>query len=154
MAKKHSLDFTIEHDYYLIAIFSVLEDYRLAYFLNEILQIQLKREEYDFNFSKKDGDFSVFNFEDINTFNYWTLISNKQIFDIDVSNSPNLFQEISNTYVLIPEKKKVDYFIKIEGDFNSNEIQLLIKKINSIHQVITSYEIDPNTLKSKDFLIH
>jgi len=154
LTKKHSLDFTLEHDYSLIAIFSALEDYRIAYCLNKLLNLQLRRDNFDINFSKKDGDFSVFSFEDIDSFNYWALLSNKQIINQETSEeSFNLFQEISNTYILIPEKKKVDYFIKIEGDYQADEIQKIIKKINAIHQVISSYEIDPKTLKSKDFLI-
>ena len=46
-----------------------------------------------------------------------------------------------------------DYFLKIEGGFNKNKIQELTKKINTIHNVMTTYELNPKTLKSKDFLI-
>ena len=59
--------------------------------------------------------------------------------------------EIKN--YLIPEKKKIDFFIKIVEDIPSEEIQKLVNKIKNINQVITAYTIDTNTLKSKDILI-
>ncbi|PIX13298.1 MAG: IPExxxVDY family protein, partial [Flavobacteriaceae bacterium CG_4_8_14_3_um_filter_31_8] len=54
---------------------------------------------------------------------------------------------------LIPEKKKIDYFIKFSGEIETSFIANIIKKIKSIDQIITTYSIDKNTLKSKDFLI-
>jgi hypothetical protein len=54
---------------------------------------------------------------------------------------------------LIPEKKKVDYFLKLEGDFDYEYIAKTVDQINKINQVITSYTIDSNILKSKEFLI-
>jgi len=54
---------------------------------------------------------------------------------------------------LIAEKKKVDFFIKISGSVQYSFVLETIDKIKKIDQVITSYSIDKNTLKSKDFLI-
>jgi viroplasmin and RNaseH domain-containing protein len=51
------------------------------------------------------------------------------------------------------EKRKVDFFIKIVGEAGLEFISKTIDKINTINQVVTSYKIDTNTLKSKDFLI-
>ena len=103
-------------------------------------------------FNKKQGVFSVFDFDDATTSEYWSLIANKQIIDKEVkSDNYNLFDEVSNTYILIPEEKTVDFFLKIEN--NTKQITTLIKKINTIHRVIMSYEINPNNLKSKDLLI-
>ena len=62
-----------------------------------------------------------------------------------------LFTE-TKTY-LIPEKKNIDFFIKISGDIQYEFITEAIKKIKEVNQVITSYQIDKNTLKSKDSLI-
>ena len=58
----------------------------------------------------------------------------------------------TKTY-LISEKKKVDFFIKISGNVSYSFVVKTIDKIKTIDQVITSYSIDKNTLKSKDFLI-
>ena len=48
---------------------------------------------------------------------------------------------------------KVDYFLKLEGEFTQHRIDKINEVINEIPQVITSYNIDTNTLKSKEFLI-
>jgi hypothetical protein len=58
----------------------------------------------------------------------------------------------TKTY-LIPEKKKVDFFIKVSGELGFDFVTKIIDKVKNIEQVITSYPIDKNTLKSKDFLI-
>ena len=150
--KKHILTTALEHDYALIAIKTVLEDYRLVYFLNKTFDLFLKRADFSLCFKKKQGVFSVFDFDDATTSEYWSLIANKQIIDKEVKiDNYNLFDEVSNTYILIPEEKKVDFFLKIEN--NTIQITNLIKKINTIHRVIMSYEINPNNLKSKDLLI-
>ena len=54
---------------------------------------------------------------------------------------------------LIPEKKRVDYFIKIVGERNEFLIQKTLDRIKGINQIVTSYTIDTDTLKSKEFLI-
>ena len=64
-----------------------------------------------------------------------------------------LFKEDYQTATLIQEKKQIDYFLKIDSDFDTQELNEIIKKVNSIKNVITSYNIIPQTLKSKDFLI-
>ena len=47
----------------------------------------------------------------------------------------------------------LDYFLKIVGDYKPEYIQQTIDRIKSIQQVVTSYSIDVNKLKSKEFLI-
>ena len=58
----------------------------------------------------------------------------------------------TKTY-LIPEKKKVDFFLKISGIVEYEFVLKTINKIKNIENVITAFSIDKNTLKSKDFLI-
>ena len=53
---------------------------------------------------------------------------------------------------LIPEKKKVDFFLKISGDLQYEFVIKTVEKIKRIGQVVTAYTIDKNSLKSKDFL--
>ncbi len=154
ITKIHKLICEIEHDYILIGIHSVLEDYRLAYFLNKTFNISLKRKDKNIVFTNKEGSFSNYDFEDQVNFSYWSLINNKQVIDVAVEEGNwNIFEEISKTHILIPEKKTTDYFLKIEGSFERSEIEELTNKINAIHRVMTTYRLDPETLKSKDFLI-
>ena len=66
----------------------------------------------------------------------------------------DLFQNES-TFIkprLIPEYKDVDYLLKIESE-NQVEIDKFIKKIASLPQVMASYEVKTDKLKSKNNLI-
>ncbi len=154
MSKVLSLDFEFEHDYALIGIHSALEDYRLAFFLNQNLNLKLTRLNEDLDFSLNDGLFSVFQHDDKDTYTDWALIANKcNTTTLTQNLNSNLFNEDSQIYYLIPERKKVDYFIKISGSEPHTGLQRILTKINHTYNVITSYEIDPLGLKSKDNLI-
>lgn len=149
--KKYTL-IQIDYDYSLIVIKTTLEDFRLAYLLNQTFSLNIKKYNFSLDFSNKNGVFSVFGFEDLNTNEYWSLIANKQVVNKkETSNNYNMFEEISNTFILIPEERQADFFLKIEN--NSLPTTTIIKKLNTIHSIITSYEINPNNLKSKDLLI-
>ncbi len=153
MSKIHAFNFEFDHDYTLIGIHSVLEDYRIAYFLNKNLKIHLKRFKEDLDFPSKYCRFPFYIYEDKSNFTTWSLIANKHAFidSVDVLN--NLFFEETKVSFLINEKKSVDFFIKINGNFNDSELQKILQKINNTQNIITSYKIDPYDLKSKDYLI-
>ncbi len=154
MSKILSLNFEYEHDYTLIGIHSSLEDYRMAFFLNRSLNLKLERCKEDLDFDKNNCSFSLFDFEDINSMLYWSLITNKNIKTEEVENNySNLFKDESKISYLIPEKKQVDFFIKISGQINKSELHDILLKINNTKKIITSYTIEPYDLKSKDYLI-
>ena len=154
MSKIHSIDFEYDHDYALIGIHSVLEDYRMAFFLNDQLQIRLERFHEDLDFSSGNCSFPLFTFEDESAFTSWSLIANKFAFVDHVDgNGSNLFPEETKISYLIPEKKNVDYFIKIAGLTEDQELVDILDKINKIQKIMTAYAIDPLDLRSKDNLI-
>lgn len=143
-----------EENFSLIGIHTTLEDYRLAYFLNKNLELNFKKSDSYLSFqkTKKQASFSFFNYYEKEFDSDWTLISNSfKKENQEISNNLLLTTE-TKTY-LIPEKKKVDYFIKISGVTQYKHMNQVIDKINKIEQIITSYPIDKNSLKSKDFLI-
>ena len=91
---KLQLDDFDEIDYDLIAIHSLLEDYRLAYFINQKLPILLNKSKEEIEICTKDGDafFSKFTFSDFLNDVQWTLISNKnEIVVKKKSTGQNLF---------------------------------------------------------------
>lgn len=141
-------------DYTLIGIHTTLNDYRLAYLLNKHLQVNFRRANYDLDFFQKNVESSYIVYEYTNTKldQDWFLISNVFKYTLETE-SISLFGQSDSTSYLIPEKKKVDFFLKIEGEFDYDFIVKLIEKINQVPQIITSYEIEVNSLKSKDFLI-
>ncbi|CAM1373846.1 conserved hypothetical protein [Tenacibaculum litopenaei] len=137
----------------LIGIHTTLSDYKLAYLLNSTLGFLFTQAKYclDIQFNTDTvASFSVFEY--FNAERNCFLISNvdrkKQ-----KTEGIELFTEKTVLKYLVPEKSKVDYFVKIEGDFEEHFIEELATTIKRLPQIITSYQIDVNTLKSKDFLI-
>ena len=122
---KLQIDDFITIDYELIAIHSTLEDYRLAYFMNRELSILLEKNQKDIEIRVKEGDscFTRFIFDDEDHEITWNLIQNKGTVSSQ-QNTASLFEEtgldITTSVFLIPELKKVDYFIKIENSRQNN----------------------------------
>lgn len=152
----HSLDLDdfCEDEYSLIGVHTALEDFKLAYLLNKNLNTNFykAREDLNFEYMQEQASFSIFNY--LNNENYfdWFLIANSSKRENQKEPNELLLTTETKSY-LIPEKKKVDFFIKIAGDVDINFISETVEKIKQIDQIITSYSIDKNTLKSKDFLI-
>lgn len=151
----HSLGLDIcEEEYSLIGIHTTLEDFKLAYLLNKNLGTSFYKSKEDLNFEKmeKQTSFSIFNYSNVEYDFEWFLIANSSKRENQTESNELLLTSETKTY-LIPEKKKVDFFIKITGNLAYSFVAETIDKIKTIDQVITSYSIDKNTLKSKDFLI-
>ena len=143
-----------EEEYALIGIHTTLEDYKLAYLLNQYLKISFKKANFNLDFENKNNNasFSIFEYTNLQYDFDWFLISNSIKEDkATISNGLPLFTE-TKTY-LIPEKKNIDFFLKISGDVEPELVTETIQKIKGVNQIITSYQIDKNSLKSKDFLI-
>jgi hypothetical protein len=150
-----------EIDYHLIAIHTSLEDYRLAYFINQKLPINLGKNKNEIQINIKEGEtkFSRFYYHDVEKGISWNLIQNKNevIQHKNDKRQNNLFSnisiEVSTKVYLLPEFKKVDYFLKIENledDLNVAAIQILLNTIDSIS---TAYTVETNKIKSKNNLI-
>lgn len=143
-----------DEEYSLIGIHTALEDYKLAYLLNKNLSTHFAKSTKDLEFenNKNKASFSIYNFTNKEYDFEWFLIANSFKRENQTASNELLLTTETKTY-LIPEKKKVDFFIKISGEVNFNFVVKTVNKINNIEQIITSYSIDKNTLKSKDFLI-
>ncbi len=152
----HSLELEdfCEDNYSLIGIHTALEDFKLAYLLNNNLNTHFSRSSFSLDFETKNNkaSFSIFDYINEKYEHEWYLISNSYKEErINASDTLALSTE-TKTY-LIPEKKRVDYFLKIVGESNPSLIQRTLDKINEMSQVVTSYTIETDTLKSKEFLI-
>jgi len=143
-----------EEEYSLIGIHSTLEDYRLAYLLNKTLKTRFYKAKKDLEFviEKKKASFSIYNYENlIFDFDCFLIANSYRRENQTLSNQ--LLLTLETKIYLIPEKKKVDFFLKICGEVDYEFMMKTINKIKSIENVITAYSVDKNTLKSKDFLI-
>lgn len=156
----HKLEFDEfdEIDYHLIAIHTALEDYRLAYFINQKLSINLSKNENEIQINIKAGEakFARFFYYDTEKTISWNLIQNKnEVIEQKNDNGQHLFSnvnvEVSTKVYLLPEFKKVDYFLKIENTtMDLSEIQVLLNTINNISTV---YTVDTSNIKAKNNLI-
>jgi hypothetical protein len=148
-----------EIDYQLIAIHSSLEDYRLAYYINQNLPINLKKGNCNIQISNKEGEtqFTRFVFEDSKDI-VWNLVQNKNdVFVPSQNSNQGLFAETNNKFstkiYLIPEFKKVDYFLKIENGEVNIDVSKITNCIKKIERVSTVYAVEVEKIKSKNNLI-
>lgn len=157
---KLNLDEFDEVDYDLIAIHSSLEDYRLSYFLNQKLAINLSKNSEEIGVTVQEGEalFPKFVFDDHANDILWSLVCNKnEVVVRKTSTGQNLFLntnvEIATKVYLLPELKKVDYFLKIENNIDTINIDSIIAEIKTINRISTVYTIIPEKIRSKNNLI-
>lgn len=141
----------------LLAIHCRLEDYRLAYLLNKYLGLRLERKEKDLDYNYFASSYSIYEWENERLDTIWNLVSNickKE--EAALQSSGSLFNNpttVIRTHNLLPELKSVDYLIKVSNEHRYFNEKLILNKIQAIPQVITSYSVDIDQIKSKDHLI-
>lgn len=146
-----------EIDYELIAIHTTIEDYRLAYLLNKNLPILLARNKHDIQISTHDGiaHFPVYNFDCPLHGSMWSLLGNQGDVPPSKGLDDGLFTAanhgVATRVYLLPEFKKVNYFIKIESP--ATPISEIVKNINTINKVSTVYAVETEKIKSINNLI-
>ena len=149
-------DILEEIDYALIGIHCSIEDYRLAYLLNQYLNLKLKRKALDIEY-KDTSNYSIFEWQDEKQLTIWNLVSNTSKIEVnDAIDASSLFineEKFTKTQHLIPEYKKVNYILKISDNPNTNIEKRILNKILSIPQIITAYGIDAKQIKNTDQLI-
>ncbi len=153
MATMHRiLDDLYEETYSLFAIHSSLDDYAVVYALNQHLKTRFKRLQTDLDMVRGIS-FPIFEWKDEINDSYWTLISNHSLKE-EKGGTYDLFRNepALTTHYLIPERRDVDYFLKIEGEPNVG-YDTLMKAMSGIHKIIAAYAIDADKLKSKKNLI-
>jgi|TARA_B100000902_G_scaffold387892_1_gene432663 hypothetical protein len=146
--KINSSDF--ENDYSLIAVHSNAEAYKLAFEINLKLKTNLEKSPFNITFKGNNSVFELFKHvsETYNTKLY--LISNKSFVETKTSTT-SLFENFSVSRHLIPELKKAEFLIKIEG--GGFKIDSLLKKLNEINSIVSCYLTKVNSDKSKYNLI-
>ncbi|MDR6844807.1 IPExxxVDY family protein [Flavobacterium granuli] len=158
----HKLDFDDfdKIDYSLIAIHTSLEDYRLAYFINKKLLLNLNKSITEIQISIKEGEthFSRFHYYEKKKDITWDLIQNKnEVIQQKREQNQSLFSnvdlEVATKVYMLPEFKKVEYFLKVQNcDDNLNLLEIL-NTLNTIDNISTTYIVDTNKIKSKNNLI-
>lgn len=158
----HKLDFGEfnEIDYSLIAIHTTLEDYRLAYFINQRLHVNLNKSIKEIQITDKEGEvhFSRFHYYEKKKDISWDLIQNiNEVIQQKKEDNQSLFTnfdlEVAKKVYMIPEFKKVNYFLKIENSEDNTNLLEIQSELNSIDQIAANYIVDINKIKSKNNLI-
>ncbi len=131
MGKQIKLNIKPDFNFTLIGLVTSEPLYRASWLINELLNIQLKESQPMQAYHVKRQivqKFPKFCFCPDNSSSFY-LICNK---------SPQGF--------LIEEQKQVDYWIKIEGVFQSND---LLNKLKTLKNINLAFEVKPSSLKSK-----
>lgn len=144
-------------DYTLFAIHSSLVDYRLAYFVNRELEIQLEKCPNDLGVKQKEdiAFFSRFSYDDPEQDVSWNLIQNKNSITAAQTNVVSLFDAegfaFSTNVFFLPELKTADYVLKLDDEADTAEA--VIQHLLKIKHITAAYKIDHHKLKSKNNLI-
>ena len=159
------MELDIEFDYTVIGINTVIDDYQLAYLLNNVIKTYFIRCEIDIDVQNRSNDqlsyFSHFIYENIDEMEEWHLISNKYNTENNFSEKEEVSQDLFSqnnqvtqiTKYFIPEKKEVNYLLRIDFIENKKRLDDLISTIRSIPAITTAFSIEYNTLRSKRNLI-
>ena len=154
--QKLSLEESISFDFECVAIHTPIEDYQLAYLINKNLNLRLKRTKEDLDIQNGNFKFPLFEWEDLQHQNKWYLIANVIYQEVkEKTSQQQLFEEdmiqIEKQF-LIPELKQVDYFFQINQLISNCDLSSIIKTLNKIPQIVTSYELDPKKIKHIEHL--
>lgn len=136
---KTTLKFELDLDFVLVAITAQLKDYMFCYKINKQLGS---------NFSKiTDLEMLFGNDDDLFYFSrYFYLVPESETEFYILANK-------GSEGFLIPEMKKVDFFLLIRNYIDKDELRGIISSINKIPEVLVAAEVDPKKLKSKENLI-
>ncbi|MEO8794925.1 MAG: IPExxxVDY family protein [Daejeonella sp.] len=136
---KTTLKYELDLDFVLLAITAPLKDYRLCFKINNQLNFDLCRiDELEMFFNSEDEPvfFSRYLYLQEHTDIEFNLLANK-----------------GTDGFLIPEMKKVDYFLLIRNYIDEEELKGIISGLNKISEILVAAEVDPRKLKSKENLI-
>jgi hypothetical protein len=132
----------------------------LAYYLNRELGISLSKNKFDIGtqVKKVKTSFTRFTFDDEQKLVLWDLVENKKVVETnEIDSNIDLFSNtkssFSTTTYLLPEYKKVDFFIKIENAESEIDLDKVISKISKIEAIKLVYSLAKENIKSKNNLI-
>jgi hypothetical protein len=148
--------FQSSENFHCFSIFSSLEEFRMAYFINKTFNINLERKKIDIHENHKNAYFSQYEFLDETNFLTWKLINNKAKATYeDKSLSASLFQVDLNMNVnvsLFEELKNIDYILLIENILSENFATKVLNKLLEIEGLIMA-QVSTKSLKNKENLI-
>lgn len=140
--KKSRLVANFSFDFSLLAAVSQLKEYKLAWLINRTLRLELaKCDDVTFEFLGK-GNLSISNFLFQTEHSSLRLLKNRSYTEGALGHS-----------FLIPELKKFDYLIMIQGFEDSFTLSQIMERLREMEGLQFLKQIDVQSLKSKENLI-
>lgn len=134
------LDDSSNEYFHIIAIYSDEEDYRMAFLLNQHLNILLKRA-IPILIKKDQAKFSVFEYEDVTLYRNWLLLQNQSLIEKEIVKHNDLFSQNTTQFhqktFYFKELKKARFLLKIVTDEGSEFLKELTEKLQNIPQIYT-----------------
>src|SRR5699024_1510796 len=138
----------------LMAIHCPLEAFKLIYFINGKLGINLARstQDVDFHHHSSASHYPLYHYRDTEDFlDFYVVANRSKTLSMKNNKSDTLFpMQDAQPAFLIPERKKVDYFFKIEG---TKSFRKHLLRLKTIKQIVAVYRMDIVELKSYKNLI-
>ncbi|MGD1948004.1 MAG: IPExxxVDY family protein [Croceivirga sp.] len=135
----------------LIALHCNLECYAMAYHINQVVDITLKRAKHDLEIDSYS--YPMYEYHDEVNEQGWFLIKNRiQVEENEVGDG--LFQngKTMKTKYFLEERKEINYLLKLWPE-STIEIDKTIDAIRSVSKILMAYVLDIDSLKSKRNLI-
>ncbi|MDB4655236.1 IPExxxVDY family protein [Flavobacteriales bacterium] len=142
-----------EVDFKLFHIYCHLKDYRLCWALNEQFRCKMVRVDDFLDEDSNLPSYAQFYWKDDIMHREFYLISNKPATTNAVVQNGDLFATESRE-LLIPEVKKVDYFLQVYGQFTSIELEEIEEHLNMIQFINAAKMVDTSSSKSYLNLMH
>lgn len=139
--KAQKLVFDYDYDFVVVGLVSSVKEFKLAWYINAFLGINLsktKEIEYDF---LKDCKISISNFIFETEYSSFRLLKNRSVAFLN-----------TNKPYLLPDLKNYDYFALLNGKFADCQMENL-KKLKEIPIVEMVRLIDVNKIKDKENLL-
>ena len=137
--KRHVLSLETSVDFELIGICSHHSDYRLAWGINKLLDLELTKSDDPFVIQSKKGtvvsQHGYYVFIDEVDHMEWYLIKNK-----------------SEGKFLIPEKNQIDYFLILRENI-LHELDELVERIRESNSVMAAYVFEAESIPSAELII-
>jgi len=131
---KHRLDFEYTIDFELVGVVSAVQEYKMAYLLNQQLKLQFKRTtDWEVTYPKKKDlqYFKKYDFKDELLKRVFYLIKNK-----------------NNSFHCLPELSILDYLFIISGDITKDELSQYHHQIKKIPIISSALIIEADKIKN------
>lgn len=147
-----------ENSYQIIAIYTDEQDYRLAFLLNQHLNLQLKKSA-SIHDKTQNTNFTVFEYEDAALFQKWILLTNYSYVNPKITsiNSFDLFNDQPTVFTkkthYLKKYKKASFLLKILAEEDSKYFYNLTQTLQQIPQIYAADMLFLETIKNKQLLI-